>query len=276
MKVLYHANCDDGFGAAWIASKHLSSEGTPHECIPVNYGDAPPEIQAGEKVFILDFSYPRQVLLDMAEIANITVLDHHKTAQADLQDLPFAHFDMERSGAMMASEWFHPRGTRIPQIVQYIQDRDLWRKELPDSEAVTEYIRSWPRDFLVWDHIAEMLEVKFDQAVAEGKAILRRVGQQIEAALQRARWSEVGGYRVWVANETQHFSEVAGKLAERDGALFGAVYFIRADGKVQWSLRSHGDFDVSVVAKNYGGGGHKNAAGFTVEPATPDTLQAPE
>jgi bifunctional oligoribonuclease and PAP phosphatase NrnA len=38
------------------------------------------------------------------------------------------------------------------------------------------------------------------------------------------------------------------------------------DGKIRGSLRSEGnEMDVSVLAKNLGGGGHKRAAGFTVE-----------
>lgn len=41
--------------------------------------------------------------------------------------------------------------------------------------------------------------------------------------------------------------------------------FIREqkDGKFKFSLRSKGDLDVSTIATFYGGGGHKNAAGFT-------------
>ena len=44
---------------------------------------------------------------------------------------------------------------------------------------------------------------------------------------------------------------------------FAACYFCRADGKRQWSLRSRGNFDVSEVARRFGGGGHNNAAGYT-------------
>src|SRR5919108_2756527 len=45
-----------------------------------------------------------------------------------------------------------------------------------------------------------------------------------------------------------------------------AVVFFKADsnGDVRVSMRSKYDVDVRVVANEYGGGGHKNAAGFTV------------
>lgn len=39
----------------------------------------------------------------------------------------------------------------------------------------------------------------------------------------------------------------------------------RFDGKFQFSLRSRGDIDVSEIAKKFGGGGHKNAAGFQLK-----------
>ncbi len=56
-------------------------------------------------------------------------------------------------------------------------------------------------------------------------------------------------------------SEVAGELSE--GHPFAAVY-VETSTDIIWSLRSRGDFDVSEIAKKFGGGGHKNAAGFTV------------
>jgi phosphoesterase RecJ-like protein len=43
------------------------------------------------------------------------------------------------------------------------------------------------------------------------------------------------------------------------------VFFkVSADGDVRVSMRSKYDVDVRLVANAYGGGGHKNAAGFTV------------
>ena len=57
-------------------------------------------------------------------------------------------------------------------------------------------------------------------------------------------------------------SEVAGELAEREGAEFGACYFEVQYNMWQYSLRSRDEFDVSKIAEYYGGGGHKNAAGF--------------
>ena len=44
-------------------------------------------------------------------------------------------------------------------------------------------------------------------------------------------------------------------------------WFRHRDGNYIYSLRSRADsgIDVSAIAKKYGGGGHKNAAGFKLE-----------
>ena len=86
---------------------------------------------------------------------------------------------------------------------------------------------------------------------------------------RQAVMREVGGHKVPVANGTVFFSEVGEELCKAyPEAPFAAYYMDRADGKRQWGLRSRTGFDVSAIAKQYGGGGHQAAAGFT-EPAPP-------
>jgi len=46
------------------------------------------------------------------------------------------------------------------------------------------------------------------------------------------------------------------------------------DGQVKVSLRGKGDVDVSAIAKTFGGGGHPNAAGFTMAGPLPAATQA--
>lgn len=130
--VLYHANCSDGFGAAYAAWKKFGDAATYHAA---HYGEEPPDV-AGKVVFILDFSYSRDTLKAMIEAASsLTVLDHHKTAQADLEGLPGVYFDMTKSGAVMAWEFFHP-DKQVPEFLRYIQDRDLWNWKLPPQQRI--------------------------------------------------------------------------------------------------------------------------------------------
>jgi oligoribonuclease NrnB/cAMP/cGMP phosphodiesterase (DHH superfamily) len=254
-KVLYHANCNDGFCAAWVARKRHPNA----EFIPVNYGEKVPENLSGCDVYVLDFSYPREVLIPLARsCSGIVVLDHHKTAEAELRDLPFCIFDMDKSGCRLAWEHFFGWAT-VPWLVEYCEDRDLWRHELPQSHEVNAWISSWPRTFEVWDGFPESVT---NEMVAGGTSILRFRDQLVDQALEHRCKMVIAGHEVEVVHTTVFFSEVAGKLAETNA--FGATWYATEDGKYKFSLRSRGDFDVSAVAKAYGGGGHKNAAGFTV------------
>ena len=260
MKVLYHAGCDDGFGAAYaIWLKY----GYKAKYIPVQYGQDFPEVSPGETVFVVDFSYPRDILQDIANRCKLVVLDHHKTAMDDLADLPFAHFDMNKSGAVLAWEYFHPNRP-IPVLLKYVQDYDLWTKELINTEENKAWRGSFNRTFERWQTM-DLIVSRGDTWKAEGEAILRSEKMHIQRRVAQAFEVTIDTHVVLAVNETQYFSEVAGELAKNTRYPFGACFFMRSDGLKIWSLRSDrnlGDFDVSEVAKLRGGGGHRNAAGF--------------
>jgi len=252
--VLYHKNCDDGFAAAWAAWQAL---GDRANYIPVQHGESPPEIPDRSRVTIVDFAYPRDQLIRLKErMESLWVLDHHKTAAEDLAGLDFTTFDMQKSGAMLAWDFWFP-GEPAPLLLQYIQDRDLWLFELQNSSEVSAALRSYPRDFEVWSTLS------LDALVSDGIAIQRAKRVQVADHVEIAALRNVGGYLVPVVNATCHLSDIGDQLNARyPDSPFAACYFDRADGKRQWSLRSRGEFDVSEVAERFGGGGHQNAAGY--------------
>lgn len=264
--VLYHGGCFDGFASAWVAHKALGDV----EAVPVNYGQEPPgpAWSGGRQVYVLDFSYARETMVQLAQTNNqVVVLDHHKTAQAALADLEVPGltvvFDMNKSGGRLAWEHFFP-GQPTPGLVDYTEDRDLWRWNLPGSKAVNACLRSYPFDFKLWDEWGKQSPLGLCELfVEEGQAILRREQQIVEQHVHFARETEMDGHKVLAVNATVLTSEIAGELAK--GRPFGACWFKRADNKEVWSLRSReGGVDVSEIAKKRGGGGHKQAAGFEV------------
>jgi hypothetical protein len=261
--VLYHANCPDGFGGAWSA--WLALGGAATYC-PVSHGEPLPELPPDASALMVDIAYPRDVTLALRErVRELVILDHHKSAQDELGDLTFATFDMNRSGAMMAWNYLHP-GKEPPPLIRYVQDRDLWRFELPNSREVTAALASYPMTFETWS----ALDV--NDLAREGTAILRFRDQTVQTMVEFARWGEIGGYRVPIVNATAHWSDVGEAMLERfPEAPFVGVYFEDADGARRWSLRSRPDFDVSEVAKKLGGGGHRQAAGFREPAMTPLT-----
>jgi nanoRNase/pAp phosphatase (c-di-AMP/oligoRNAs hydrolase) len=264
-KVLYHANCLDGFAAAYAAwsSKLDKDTDTLVEYIPVQYSEPPPDVTDCD-VYILDFSYPREVIVEMHRVAkSLIVLDHHKTAMKDLEGLPYAVFDMELSGGMMAWHYFHP-GKIPPKLFTRIQDRDLWQFKFKDTKAITTALyEAIDRDFLTWtllidsEEALSKLEYIGDILVkihtADVAKLLKKAGSICLAEQTGLFCTAMPKYSLELGNELAKLSGTFGCTAYYDGA-----------GK-QWiySLRSIGEYDCSVIAKHYGGGGHRNASGFT-------------
>jgi oligoribonuclease NrnB/cAMP/cGMP phosphodiesterase (DHH superfamily) len=256
--VLYHSKCADGFGAAYAAWTVL---GDAAQYIAVRHGDPLPELPDAARVAIVDFSYPRDVLTALRErCQSLLVLDHHKSARQDLEGLDFARFDLDKSGARLAWEHYRP-DQPLPRLLAYVEDADLWRWQLPHSREVSTALQVYPFEFPIWR------DLDVDHLAAEGQAIIRYRDHLIERCVSRAYTSEIGGHRVPTVNSCLLQSEIGDVLCHRHPeALFAGVYYVNQKGVQAWSLRSRGDFDVSAVAESYGGGGHRNAAGFARSP----------
>lgn len=265
--VIYHANCADGFGAAWAVWKEY-----PHwEFYPGVYGGPVPDI-AGREVYLVDFSYKSPILRKMIEIAeHVTILDHHQSAIEDIHssglikefDNLTCNLDLDRSGAMITWNYFH-QGVEAPRLLQHIQDRDLWKFELAGSKEINAALFSYPYDFEVWDNIINSGVDGVNQLWQDGIAILRNHMKIINELLAvTTQEIEISGCSVLVANLPYTMaSDAANKLAE--DRPFGATYYDTPGGRV-FSLRStEAGEDVARIAERYGGGGHKHASGFTV------------
>lgn len=290
---IYHGNCADGFGAAWAVHQKF---GDSAEYYPGTYQSQPPDV-TGRDVILVDFSYKRPVMLELGQKArSILVLDHHKSAIEDLkaddnyivdmsawgggpltwerhmqnpvldqnEGCPYARvftvFDLNRSGAGMAWDFFHP-GVPRPALINHIEDRDLWRFSLGGTREIQAAVFSHPYDFAVWD---ALMSADLEVLVTEGRAIERKHHKDISELVQVCQRSiEIAGHVVPVASLPHTLTSDAGH-AMAEGKPFAACYWDTPEGRV-FSLRSQDDgLDVSEIAKLYGGGGHQHAAGFRV------------
>lgn len=265
--ILHHRNCYDGLGAAWAARQHPDWRGTT--CIPVSYGDPhPPPLPAGWRILIVDFSYPRDVLLRMhGEVASLHVYDHHKSAEEDLRGLDFCTFDMNRSGAGIV--WDEMIGGPRPLAIDYIEDLDLRRHALPHAAEVQAWTRCFPASYktiemLVADLPDESTGTVRRGIVEIGALVLRLRRLLIEEAARGAQEVLLYGARGAMVNFGVNgvYTEVAEAVGvDHD---FGLAYSFRPDGRVYLSFRSTGDYDVSGLARRFGGGGHHHAAAAQV------------
>ncbi len=248
--VLYHAECMDGFGAAWALWKRFPQA----RFVPVKHGFPQPDGLDRQHVVMVDFSYPRDAILALADrAASLQILDHHITAESALADLPFAYFDMERSGAVLAWEWAHSQP--VPWLLQYVQDKDLWNWHLPQSREISAALASYPFNFSTWD------EFQFDTLKIEGTGILRHENAAIDKLVQEAIMISLAGYTVPAVHSPVLASQIGERLA--DDHTFGVIWH-QKNGRRYFSLRSKsGGISVSDIAMQFGGGGHTHAAGFS-------------
>lgn len=258
--VLYHANCLDGFGAAFSAWLYFRNAA---EYVAVNYNEPPPDVTE-KHVYILDFSYKRPVLEQMAKDSlGLTVIDHHKTAMEDLAGFKGAYFDMSKSGAVLT--WEHFFYTPVPKILLHVQDRDLWKFELEDTKNITAALHAtMPNSFEVWESLLK--DANLAKICAAGGILNLQFKKEVDDLVSKLHAIKIVGVQGFACNAPPKYASELGNRLAQQTLSFGAVYYY--DGKRgvwQFSLRSVGDFDVSELAKQFGGGGHKNAAGFFVE-----------
>jgi hypothetical protein len=271
--VLYHGRCPDGIMAAWSAWKSLGSSATYIPCLfeqddQVLFGDSlmPPNF-TNEEVYILDFSFSEEKTLEIADQASIVVLlDHHASAQRDLAKLIGTrinldlHFDMTKSGARLAYDFFV--GREPCWIVDYTQDRDLWKWELPYSKEINAYLLTIPHDF---EQISAVFQAGEFDARVRGQGCLAWTRYYVDSTKALARNVRFLGHdNIPVVNAPfPAISEVVGELAV--GHEFAVGWHQKDNGQVVYSLRSKHGFDVSKLAQRVGGGGHKEASGFTLD-----------
>jgi len=289
--VIYHGpSCLDGFTAAWAIWRRWPKA----SFLAANYGDEPPDV-TGLNVLIVDFSYKAAVLAAMAERAHtITIVDHHKTAAEDLAPYATARisdlasfdelariptrthvqavFNMEKSGARLAWEYAFPEREIVPNIVRFVEDRDLWRFTMPETRDACALLYSHDFSFDLWDQLAD--DLQFPPTLASlltaGSAIERQKQKDARAIVSAcAREMIFDGHRVPVANCPYYLASDVGNIMAQ-GKPFAATYYDSKDGQRHFSLRSGSDgLDVSAIAAKLGGGGHKHAAGCTDAPCWP-------
>ena len=264
--VVYHQNCMDGFAAAYCAWHVLGDRAT---YLPKQYGDVFDGLPPGKlSIIMVDVSFPKDIMDMVAADHNLVVLDHHKTAQAALQGAQYALFDMNKSGAMLAYEYFRPelpRGQGL-EFIEYIQDRDLWKWEKVQSREFSAGLQSYDFDFRVWSELTVM------GLTRAGHDILRFLKQQVDRIGKQAYDCHFNGVPGKIVNSPIFQSELGEHLlAAHPEIKFASIVYENAAREQVFSLRSRmiegkAELDVSEMAKQMGGGGHPAAAGFKIAP----------
>jgi oligoribonuclease NrnB/cAMP/cGMP phosphodiesterase (DHH superfamily) len=289
--VLYHRGCNDGLAAAWAAREVLKDQAI---YLPYQYGDEIPVVCLGTHLILVDLSLTQDQISEIYDqvVMSIMVVDHHASAERELMGLVtmptfdayraainsptgykvFKLFDQEHSGAVLSwaffnnvntlrsynEEWVH----RIPKALLYIEDYDLWRHVYPESKAVNAWLINGGASM---DRVSDMIDYKGDihEKVLELGNAMIKYDEKIARSVIRDYAEEYtyGDGTMVVINAPHHLRNMIGDLLSSK-YLFVVCYTRRKDRTI-FSLRSQ-HFDVSPIAEQHGGGGHRNAAAFSV------------
>lgn len=257
--VIYHKDCPDGFGAAWAAWRKF---GNRAEYIPATYEMPPLKGLTNKEIYILDFSYPVSVIKQLVKNnRNVTVIDHHLTARKNAEAASQWYYDLNHSGAVLTWLYFY-QTKKIPWFLLRIEDIDLWRLRLKDSLATAAFLKVEGYDLRVWDKIAEGFEKSKTRKkyIEAGKMVLKYQEKIVEALVSSADLVKFAGHRTLVVNSPILPSQIGNALVKKMPPI--GIVWSEKGGVKKISLRSNGRVDVSKIAKRFGGGGHKQAAGF--------------
>ena len=269
--VLFHGrSCPDGFAAALAAWRFYGGQvemrGLDHGEVK-SLADLPPI--DGRAVYILDFSFPADILRAIDDrAARLVLLDHHKSAADALDGFAcrcgVVHFDMAKSGARLAWEFFLPDAP-VPDLVRYVEDRDLWNWQFPESAAYLAALDMEPQALERWNEIAEFSPEQSAQFMARGQAMDEKFAKLALDIAEGAEPVVFNGETGLMVNAPGVFHSLVGDLVSRRSGTFALMWSAGKGGVVKVGLRSQRGYDCIPLAQSMGGGGHAQACGFKMK-----------
>ncbi|MDB5742976.1 MAG: phosphoesterase [Polaromonas sp.] len=266
--VIYHGRkCPDGFAAALAA--WLFYDGRA-EFLPLDHGDIQSVDQlpalAGRAVYILDFSFAPDIMGGIdALAAKLVMLDHHKSAAEKLTGFScrcgVVHFDMHKSGARLAWEFFRP-AVPVPDLVRFVEDRDIWTWQYPESAGFLAALDMEPLDFARWAEIAAFGPAQLIDFTARGQAMDEKFSKLAADIAEGAQPVVFNGQRGLMVNAPGVFHSLIGNMLSEQSGSFALMWNVGKEGMVKVGLRSQRGFDCIPLAESMGGGGHAQACGF--------------
>lgn len=268
--VLYHGrSCPDGFAAALAARLFF---GDKAEYLGLDHGDTKtvddlPDVQ-GRAVYILDFSFSVDILQAIdARAAKLVMLDHHKSAAEKLTGFAcrcgVVHFDMAKSGARLAWEFFLP-DAGVPDLVRFVEDRDIWAWQYPESAGYLAALDMEPFDFDRWAEIAAFTPEQTAIFMARGQAMDDKFAKLAADIAEGAEPVVFNGQSGLMVNAPGVFHSLVGDLLSKKSGTFALMWTAGKGGVVKMGLRSQRGYDCIPLAESMGGGGHAQACGFKI------------
>lgn len=269
--VIYHGFCTDGFSSALFAYEVFGDTIKYHAG---KFKTSPPEDIIGKNLLMVDFTYPDNIMQEIRKKVNkLAVLDHHKTAELNLQNVPSNQkvLVLNHSGVHLSYKYFN-RQKPCPMMVDYIEDNDIWTHKLPFSEAATTAMYEVPFNFKDYQRLIDDEVFKKD-IIEKGKVYIEFRNKQLDklkrgACISFVELQDGKSYIVSSLNSSVYKSELGNILVSMHNFIdFALIYDYDSNGDVsRFSLRSLDDREsVSAIAEKWSGGGHFCASGCSFQ-----------
>jgi oligoribonuclease NrnB/cAMP/cGMP phosphodiesterase (DHH superfamily) len=266
VKCFYHSSDMDGKCSGAIVRQYYGPE---TEMIGIDYRDEFPfnDIQPYDKVVIVDFSLQKEGDFErlLAITDDVIWIDHHKSAiekHAKISD----RIEGVRMDGVAACKltwaYFYPIYL-IPTVVELLADYDVWAFKYGEQ---TNQMQTGIR---LYDTRVEsdMWKIWLDPSYDPDKElddgfIALQYRNNFAADLIKAYsfFAQFEGYRAVCCNAGSFSSQLFDSVTEEYDIMICFIF----DGR-QWKVSVYtkkDDIDCSEIAKKYGGGGHRQAAGF--------------
>lgn len=273
MIIYYHEDCLDGAVSAALMARAMSARGHIPLCRPARYDtdDWIGEFNSSDACVFVDIC-PNPAMKGRLPPV-LAIFDHHKS-QKEWMDRWYEHgaqvkYSQERSGAGLALEYALSSGAypsdELQQIALHVEDRDLWKFQLPDTPAYVAFLKRFPAE-------PEWMEKASEYHVN----LIRGLYLPEQASLERKLHKYRTGYIIIDCEFTEEVDYLAcynGRSSEGLAAINAAIdspktiacgWHVEGD-RAHLSLRGEGAMELAVAL---GGGGHPTAAGATVSLAT--------
>lgn len=268
--IIYHDKCIDGFTSALCSYIYFNSE---HKIkyVKGSFDMNPPSV-TNENVLICDFSYNKQIMAQLLVQANkLVILDHHKSAEDDLVDLPIENkiFCSKYSGAFITWKYFFPND-KIPKLIKYVQDNDLWQFKLSNTKQIISYISTLLFRFQDYEKLLD--DNYLDEIQIIGQKIMDDNDKYVSSKVNEAHilFMQFNDkyYMVPHVQSYKSKSDIGHMINTIYKNIdFCAIYaFNKEKNKTFFSLRSNdNNIDTTIISSQFNGGGHRNSSGFILD-----------
>jgi nanoRNase/pAp phosphatase (c-di-AMP/oligoRNAs hydrolase) len=168
---------------------------------------------------------------------------------------------MKQSGARMAWHFFFPEKP-VPDLVRWVEDRDIWVWQFPESVGFLAALDMEPFDFARWKTIADFDAQQMSAYIVRGQAMDEKFAKLAEQLADNARPLVFNGVEGLMVNAPSAFHSLVGDILSKKSGTYALMWTVDAKGVIKCGLRSRSGFNCIDLAASMGGGGHAQACGF--------------